>query len=201
MSEEDQKLYNQLQALLPLAYAKDDLINQLNKRPRFLQAMMELVGFALFYLNILISGVIVSLITGTPLMDVEFGNDSHPFLTGCIWILTWAAFAAFGAYKIYKYLYSKKIDKYYQKVYEEQNNLPEWDHVIKDDKYINVDAINYMCNDLYTGRAHTINELLDRCDQHINQINISKSLQQRNEMIKRQNKALDRIEKNIRWRW
>lgn len=71
MSEEDRKLYNQLQSLLPLAYAKDDLINQLNKRPRFLQAMIVLVGYALFYLNILISGVIVSLITGTPLMDVN----------------------------------------------------------------------------------------------------------------------------------
>lgn len=203
MSEEDRKLYNQLQSLLPLAYAKDDLINQLNKRPRFLQAMIVLVGYALFYLNILISGVIVSLITGTPLMDVEFSNDSHQFLTGLIWILTQAAFAAFGAHKIYKYLYSKKIDKYYQKVYEEQNKLPKWmvDGIIKDDKYISVDAINYMCNDLETARVHGINELLDRYDQHMNQINVSKSLQQRNELIKQQNKTLDRLEKNTRWRW
>ena len=47
-----------------------------------------------------------------------------------------------------------------------------------DPKYINPYALSYLANELATGRAHSMNELLDRYDDYLFKNNITNSIEQ-----------------------
>lgn len=52
------------------------------------------------------------------------------------------------------------------------------DLLYMDPKYINSYALSYMANELATGRAHSLNELLDRYDNYLFKNNIANSVEQ-----------------------